>query len=54
MDAEFFGEAFYGVFETEAAAEAYALEADPRLWALVVFGSGPSASGAGAAQKPKP
>ncbi len=34
-----------GIFETEAEAEDFALNGDERLWALVVFKEGPSASG---------
>lgn len=33
---EFFKENFYGVFENEAEAERYALNAETPLWALVV------------------
>lgn len=33
---EFFSENFYGVFETEAEAEHFALNSQQRVWALVV------------------
>ncbi|KAK9857576.1 hypothetical protein WJX84_000857, partial [Apatococcus fuscideae] len=41
-----FADVFYGIFETEAAAEAYATFGDKRLWALVTFHEGPSAAAA--------
>ena len=43
--AELFEDYFYGVFHTEAEGETYALTAQPRLWALVVFHEGPNAQG---------
>lgn len=45
--ADLFNKHFYGVFETEAEAEAYAQTASPRLWALVIFHKGPNALGSG-------
>ena len=46
---ELFGEAFHGVFRSEADAEAFisANASSGALWALVVFDRGPSAAGAG-------
>ncbi|KAK9808229.1 hypothetical protein WJX73_000749 [Symbiochloris irregularis] len=41
---ELFASRFYGVLETEEAGEELSLVADPPLWALVVFDSGPNAS----------
>ena len=41
-----FADVFYGVFGTEAEAEAYATYGDQRLWALVTFHEvGPCCSG---------
>lgn len=45
--ADLFSKYFYGVFNTTAQAEVYAQQADPRLWALVIFDKGPNAGGSG-------
>ncbi|CAL8463070.1 g2604 [Coccomyxa elongata] len=42
---ELFADVFHGVFRTESDAEDYISSETERLWALVVFNSGPSAAG---------